>query len=142
MDETVEIQSCDSPARLLLSDLSYDGSGQDSWASFVATIEDDGLHANVRVFDLGPESLVDLFEQMNEEYRGWDGAKTWKSIEGQMALSCTSDRSGHAFVEVVLRPDLRPDRWEVNSRLRIDAGQHDRIAKRLARWVNAKQSAS
>ena len=135
VDDYVSIES--SPGRLTLSDFALPHREGEGWYSFLAHLDHNGLSAEVRVHDHDVESLPRLFEEMAREYRGWKGEKKWFATEDQLSLTCTSDRTGHAFILITMRPD-NYETWEVEAHLQLDAAQHEQIARHLRRLLNLR----
>lgn len=75
----------------------------------------------------GCDGLDKFWRELAEDWRGWEGIRSWKSLEGELELSATSDRLGHVTLEV--RPDEgAPFQWWVYGVISLDAGQLDSIA--------------
>ena len=74
------------------------------------------------------ERLSSLFEEMAENWTGWEGVKIWDAIEGDFRLSCTSDKLGHITLKVKLVGRNSPQVWTVELNMEIEAGQLERIA--------------
>ena len=91
------------------------------------------LSAVVEVEDFGFEGLVGYFSEMARQWRGWKGALTYESIEGQLQLESTSDTSGHIFLKVSLREDLGGADWLVSGVLFLEAGLLQQVATDMQR---------
>jgi hypothetical protein len=77
------------------------------------------------------ELLVDLFEYMAKEWKGWSGAQEWSSIEGEFWISATCDSLGHIMLSLSLKEFDGPEPWESIAKLGIDSGQLDSTAKKV-----------
>lgn len=78
--------------------------------------------------------VVNLFADAAQHWKGWQGAKVWKSLEDELHLELRTDSFGHVTMLVRMKRDHgRKDRWSLESELGIDAGQLDRIALDAAR---------
>ena len=99
----VEIRSTRNGSTLTLSDLHSRAEG---FVTYTAGLKTLALSAVVEVEDFGFEGLVGYFSEMARQWRGWKGALTYESIEGQLQLESTSDTSGHIFLKVSPREDL------------------------------------
>jgi Family of unknown function (DUF6228) len=75
------------------------------------------------------ERLASLFEEMAENWKGWEGVKIWDAIEGDFSLSCTGDKLGHITIKVKLVGRNPPQLWSVEFDMEIEAGQLETIAK-------------
>ena len=108
----------------------------DGWLqSFVVRIEEPGLSAAAQVensgFIQGPESL---FSEMAQNWRGWNGEKTWHALEGELTLSANTDALGHVRIQVQLRPTAGHEAWRVTSFAYVEAGELDSLSARAARF--------
>lgn len=77
------------------------------------------------------ERLIYLFEEMAENWMGWEGVKIWNAIEGDLNLFCTSDKLGHITIEVDLVGRNSSQLWYVECNVEIEAGQLERIAREI-----------
>jgi hypothetical protein len=96
----------------------------------------------VRVYDNHFDSLAAFFRDMAYHWRGWIGAKTWESLEGEFALNATTDRTGHIYLRVTLRGDRSATNWCVESTVFLDAGQLDGLAQGVARHISGTAGAA
>ena len=71
----------------------------------VATLVGSGLSASLVVqphyVDEGYSDLVRFLDELEEQWRGWDGVRRWKSLEGEFSLAAR-----HTGSHVVLRAEL------------------------------------
>ncbi len=104
----------------------------------VATVETVGLSASTDVYTFMSGVPIDLFEAIAREWRGWQGPKQWESLEGELKLTATMDRTGHVSVQVELR---RGGAWELRAWIVLEAGQLDAIAAQLRRFGSAGRAA-
>jgi hypothetical protein len=117
--ESFEIRSSERGARLLLR--RYQG-------GLVAEFDAPDLSSATQVYVLGGCDHLDRFwRDLAENWRGWEGTRSWQSLEGDLELSATSDRLGHVALEVRLEEGA-PFPWRVHGKLSLDAGQLHRIA--------------
>ena len=103
--------------------------------SFVVHIQEPGLSATARVENSraiqGPEIF---FQDIAQDWRGWDGEKTWHSLDGELDLTATSDLRGHITIRVQLQPTAGPEGWRVTSYAYAEAGQLDSLSRRVAQF--------
>ena len=90
---------------------------------WVATVEAGGLHAQAHV-ENGPVHLTgltiaDLFSELAEHWRGWDGNRVWSNNEGSLQLTATHDGLGNVELEVLLTPLSDP--WTATAILELEA---------------------
>lgn len=91
------------------------------------------LSASQRIwFNAGDDQqFVNLFCEMAQNWRGWEGAKDWISIEGDFRLTCTSDKLGHIQLELELVGRRTPEPWFAKFTINIEAGQLEKIANQV-----------
>jgi hypothetical protein len=70
-----------------------------------------------------------FFAKMADQWSGWSGELSWRSILGGMRLQSRHDRRGHITIEVVLDSDLTTQ-WKVQGIIIVEAGQLDNLALR------------
>ncbi|WP_392533075.1 DUF6228 family protein [Nostoc sp. C117] len=78
------------------------------------------------------QSLVNFFKEIARAWKGWEGKKTWSSIEGDFVLSCTSDKLGHITLQIELVQLDEIETWSANFNLKTEAGQLEKISKEIA----------
>lgn len=76
--------------------------------------------------------LVQLFECIAANWKGWDGEKKWSSIESDLMLTATSDNLGHITLEVAIFKNHPDNDWNISAPVHLDAGSLDKIAKDVA----------
>ena len=107
----------------------------DGWLeSFVVRIEEPGLSAMAQVENLGVDGPEQLFAGLAQNWRGWSGEKTWRSLAAQLTLSATTDARGHITIRIQLRPTANCEAWRVTSFAYFEAGQLDTLAARAAKF--------
>jgi hypothetical protein len=95
-----------------------------SVVSIEATLQTDGLAAQcvvVHTYSMGFADLIDFFDGMARDWRGWRGVRTFSSLEGDLDLAATHD--GHVRLRVVLRQSTVQDGWTAEARLRVEPGE-------------------
>lgn len=95
------------------------------------------LKAVARVYQLGGGDELDaFFGALAEEWRGWSGERHWTSLEQDLRLAATFQRTGHIHLEV----RLATIDWSAQTTLILESGQLNRIAgqaRALCRWFGA-----
>jgi Family of unknown function (DUF6228) len=104
-----------------------------------AEVHADGLSASRSVYGgLGWGDLVAFFDQMVTDWRGWDGARTWRSLEGDLTIGARHQH-GHVQLRVTLRyPGQGRGRqdWFATADLTLEPGEQlSRTATDLAALV-------
>lgn len=64
--------------------------------------------------------LAEFFMAMEEAWRGWDGARRWRSFEDELSIEAQHD--GHIRLIIVLR-NVYPWTWTATAHLRLDPGE-------------------
>lgn len=78
------------------------------------------------------ELLAEYFADLAANWRGWEGAKEYASLEGQLSLAATHDGLGTVTMKVELRQPWPPD-WSFVAELAFGSGAHlQRIANDVA----------
>ena len=121
-------------------------SQSDSYLEFFG-LEGDDFGAAFRIGDAriglrvwcgdGGGPLVELFRSIARDWRGWDEPRSWRSREGGLRLTCTSDRLGHVTLEVTMTGFEKPEPWRFAATLVVDPGQLDRIANEVQEFFSA-----
>jgi hypothetical protein len=75
-----------------------------------------------------------MFTQMAAHWRGWQGEFAWESLEGELALRCAQDRTGHVAIGVVLRSGPSKADWMVEATVVAEAGQLEETAREAGRF--------
>lgn len=80
------------------------------------------------------EYLVNLFMYIAKEWKGWEGAQEWSSIEGEFGLSATCDSLGHVMLAITIRELDGPELWNASVSLGLDSGQTEKIANQVRQF--------
>jgi Family of unknown function (DUF6228) len=84
-------------------------------------------HLQVRVWDSGVD-LARFLRELADAWRGFDGVKSYQSLEGQFALDCQHDGKGTVECVLTLRRPGPPE-WTLSAAVDFGSGAHlDRIA--------------
>jgi len=71
-------------------------------------------------------ALPAFFAELAEDWQGWDGAREWFSMDGELRLVCYHDRIGHIEIEVsvgrVPPPGWQTPGWMAQAMLVVDPG--------------------
>jgi hypothetical protein len=108
--------------------------------SFGIELVSDGLTASrfvyVHSFDL--DALAGFFEDLADSWKGWDGEKSWRSIEHELLITATSDALGHCLLTFTLR-DGPNDTWKTTvSGFTIGAGEDMAVvAREMRAWAGS-----
>ncbi|MFI6306147.1 DUF6228 family protein [Amycolatopsis thailandensis] len=94
----------------------------------LAELQLDGLSASVLLahhYATGFADLAEFFQEHGDDWRGWDGVRTWESLEKELRIDA-SHQSGHVQLRVTLqrfRPDWGNDGWTATGDLTIEPGE-------------------
>ena len=72
-------------------------------------------------------SLLKLFENLGQNWKGWEGVKSWSSLEGDFTLSCSADKLGHVFMAIELVNRTVEPNWTIKTSLQIDSGSLETV---------------
>jgi hypothetical protein len=108
---------------------------------FVAELRGLNLAARARVGTYMSAGIAEMFAEMAANWRGWAGAKSWSSLEGELHLSAAADRTGHITLTVELR-DGAPAVWTVTLQLVIEAGQLEALRRAARAFEDSVLSAA
>jgi hypothetical protein len=103
---------------------------------FEVHLEGPNFRGATKVWDYEPAHLRQFFSDLAANWRGWDGKREWASIEGEMSLTATIDRTGHISLSVRIRSGPYPFDWTMSAVLLIEAGQLDQIAASVITFVD------
>ena len=78
--------------------------------------------------------LIEYFESMQKDWRGWNGVREWSSLEREFSLSATSDGLGHVAVQVSFRPIY--GWWSADATLVLDVSKIDRLPQQLRKFFD------
>ncbi len=94
----------------------------EGWYDFDVEIESPGMRARLFVPDLGGNSILQFFKEMERDWHGWDDAREYRSMEGNLNLSAKIDRLGHIGCEVTLATRRGQNDWTATCAVTIEAG--------------------
>ena len=73
---------------------------------YLAALRDTGLDAVAKVYHHGAgDGLAEFIAGIAADWRGWEGSRSWESVEGTFALDAESDRTGHITLTARLNDD-------------------------------------
>lgn len=107
---------------------------------FCVTIKSKNLFSftDVYAFDPFDSNLVRFFENLAENWKGFEGEKEWSSLEGEFSLNCTSDSLGHFALEVTIRNN--EDTRYASKTIFIESGQLEKVALEARNFFNILQN--
>ncbi|MFI7117380.1 DUF6228 family protein [Amycolatopsis sp. NPDC049868] len=94
----------------------------------LAELQLHGLSASVRVvqhYASGFADLAEFFQRHVDDWRGWDGVRTWESLECDLKIDA-SHQHGHVQLRVTIQrfqPDWGNEGWTATGDLTIEPGE-------------------
>lgn len=140
MVKELTIKSSRSAGKLKLSEPKPPGSGHPVQYLRVSLEDREIAVSSARIYIYEPYDLVALFDDLAANWKGWSDEKEWRSVEGDFALSCTSDGLGHAALRVTLKSGVYEDDWCVQAVIHVDAGQLEDLASRVRVFFRAERA--
>jgi hypothetical protein len=82
-----------------------------------------GLDASRRVweYEAGFNALVAFFNGLAADWRGWQGERTYESLEHDLRLTATHD--GHVQLVIQLREPFVRNGWSATAVVQLDPGE-------------------
>jgi hypothetical protein len=99
--------------------------------AFMARLRAPGLNAEVAVFHFGGDFLGKYFADLATNWRGWDGDRDWRSLEGALEFHASISKAGAVLIQVVLR-NSADFTWRVTYDFGIENGDLDMLAREAA----------
>jgi hypothetical protein len=99
------------------------GSKGEIW-SVVARLRVPGLDASRRVcahYATSFDELVAFFNRLAADWRGWQGERTYESLEHDLRLTAAHD--GHVHLLVQLQETSGRDEWSATAVVQLDPGE-------------------
>ena len=93
-----------------------------------------------KIYIYEPFDMAAFFEDLAANWKGWEGVKEWASVEGDFALSCTSDGLGHVAMEVTLKSGVYEDDWCVKAVIHVEVGQLEEIAAKVKQFLHVERA--
>src|SRR4030095_2920760 len=94
------------------------------------TFRENEFEASIRVYAFDPidNDLPNFFRRLAADWKGWDGTRTWSSLEGEFELSCEHDRVGHVTTMATIRSNHGGHGWTGQIRFDLPAGELETVA--------------
>ncbi|MCA8950033.1 MAG: hypothetical protein KDE27_11055 [Planctomycetes bacterium] len=110
---------------------SLERDGPDNWR---VTLRGAGLAAEASVYAYRGETIAEYCAGLARDWRGFDGVRSWASLESELEIDAASDGVGHLAVTV--RLILDPQRqWRVEGVLVVEAGDLERLRAEAAAFA-------
>lgn len=135
MIESLIIKSVRGPSSLKLSEAAPASLGC-APEYFRATIRGHGVAESAsRIYVYDPRDLADFFNELAANHQGWEGTKTWSSVEGDLSFESACDVLGHVLFNVTLKSGPYNDDWSVRVAIYVDLGQLPDIAAQVRHFL-------
>lgn len=97
---------------------------------FQVTVEGDGPQVTKDIWTYTDSAgVADLFEACARDWTGWEDARFWEAIEGDLRLDVVSSRTGQIRITVCIRDTGGTEEWLVRVPIFTEAGALDGIAR-------------
>src|SRR5262245_22660355 len=87
----------------------------------VVKLHAETLSATARIYALEFRDLAMYFEGLAADWRGWQGARVWHSLEGDLEISAEHHR--HVLLRIALRGDTYRSDWHATATIELDPGE-------------------
>ena len=134
MTREVSIRSSRDGVTITLSNFVPEDSSHIS-ESFLVEIRCYGLRGEARASSYMAPDLGEFFTSLANDWKGWNGERTWATLEGEFQLVASADSLGHVRLGFFVRPPDTGFNWELRGALEIEAGQLEALSKEVnAAW--------
>ncbi|MPQ98270.1 hypothetical protein GB931_10145 [Modestobacter sp. I12A-02628] len=76
------------------------------------------------------QSLAEFFASLDHDWRGWTGARSWTSDDGELQVTARHDKPNTVLLDVLLAGGA-PPRWSCAAELEVDPGVFRSVAASL-----------
>ena len=126
--DSIVIKSVRDGSTLVFTDFAPEYAGADS-KSFVVTASTRGWAVEQRVSAYMATDLGKFFRELATNWRGWKGARTWSTLEGELELAASSDNVGHIKLAFILSQGFSGGNWRLHGELELEAGALESLAE-------------
>ena len=107
----------------------------DDMVEYLIEIESDGLKVTSPVMSLaGGDGLPAFLEGLADDFRGWSGVRSWRSLEDQLRIEATWSNRGHVSLHLRVKPSVYSV-WDLGALFTVEAGaEMQSLAADLARF--------
>ncbi len=110
----------------------------DEVLDFLCEIGDAGVRATTAIRTLDGDGLTSWTTDLAQSYQGWEGVRSWRSLEHDLRIDASHDGRGHVSLRFVVRGPrgYEPDAWEASVCVNLDAGEDmRRLAAEIAAFL-------
>jgi hypothetical protein len=109
--------------------------------SFVVEVRSDGFRVEreVFMFSFDWDNLAAFFSDLAESWQGWEGEKSWESIEHDLTIVATADPGRHSNLEFTVQ-DGPNYTWQAKvGGFVVDAGEDmSTLARSVKDWAQGR----
>lgn len=111
--------------------------GDEYVSEFTVTVNADGLTASAPVIStLDGYGLPSFMRELADDFRGWDGTRSWRSLEDQLRVEATWQDGGHVALLFHLTPSVY-DKWTLSVEFTLEGGEElQTFSKDLAAFLD------
>ena len=84
-------------------------------------------------------SLAEIINELSNNWKGWEGVKTWAAMEDEYRIEATTSNTGHVVIKVTTNQNNYT--WHLVAELTIEAGQLEKAAKQLKLFLRENENA-
>jgi hypothetical protein len=123
LDDGFEITA--EPGRGCVRLRSPDRPWHDDVLDFQCELADAGINAATWIGTLDGDGIVSWTADLAESFHGWEGVRSWESLEHTLHIAATHDGRGHVSLRFTIRGPrcCAPDAWEASVTVTLDAGE-------------------
>ena len=95
----------------------------DDMVEYTVRLSGNGLAAEALVLslDTAGSGLPAFLEQLGEDFRGWDGTRTWENQDHNLGVEATWSSRGHVDLRWWITPSIY-DKWSASVVVEVEAG--------------------
>ena len=100
--------------------------------TYVARLIAAEVQAEAPIYHYGGDFLGEFLSALARDWRGWDGERTWSSLEGTLTLRASMSRTGQVLFAVAINE--RAGTWRVSGDIRVENGHLNAISERAEKF--------
>ena len=106
-------------------------------SEYTVKVNADGLTASAPVITTADGyGLPGFIQQLADDFRGWEGTRSWRSLEDQLRIDASWKHGGHVALLFHLTPSVE-DKWTLAVEFTLEAGEELRsLGEELAAFTN------
>ena len=118
-------------AEIFIKCKSYGGSlffSQKNKEGWTTGIIGNGVTAKIVISDYIDTPCL-FFSELASNWQGWDGVKTYQTLEGELIIHAWHDKMREVSLQVILTPNDSKHDWKLEHTFVVDPGELDRISE-------------